>query len=433
MKFYFTWRLLFIFFTVASTTMLHAQTALRPIRYVKIEGGIEIDSQRFSYSDGRGGQVPYVNMWPEYRHLMVLYNCGQFDQINIDFDTAELFYFRSNPYRYSNSYDSHSRLIGQLMDTGSSYSHELLTTISGIGTAITTEQTNKWDISTASWLPFERTIKNYNAAGKITDVLDQTYSGSIWTDNYHETYTYSGQNKLIAYGGRIFQNVSRGIDSISYLLYYSPAGDLDSILSLDRQINFSQPFWNTSRFKFYYNSTHDPVIVESHAGRNLDFRDSSVYDSQHRRVYVYQSWDSMGKQIPVAEITVNYFGTQVHEISTKALSDPSFHYYVSDSYERYDYEQYVPASVAFLNTNRGCNVYPVPANNFINVEASFSKATMVQCEIVDMSGRCIRRWEVPFSDHFKTIVPVSDLSTGTYSLRINGNAESHTKRFIIAR
>lgn len=75
--------------------------------------------------------------------------------------------------------------------------------------------------------------------------------------------------------------------------------------------------------------------------------------------------------------------------------------------------------------------YPVPASYQLNVEALLKSTTNVTVEIMDIAG--IVRWQRTFGsiDRLMETIPLSDLKSGTYILRISTPEGNASKAFII--
>lgn len=93
------------------------------------------------------------------------------------------------------------------------------------------------------------------------------------------------------------------------------------------------------------------------------------------------------------------------------------------------YEGGPPASVESKNAAENVRIYPNPAQNNLNVKGLNENVTAL--EIVDISGRVLRVIPQSNLNTVNTEINISNLSAGTYFLKINSENGQSVKTFIV--
>jgi len=93
----------------------------------------------------------------------------------------------------------------------------------------------------------------------------------------------------------------------------------------------------------------------------------------------------------------------------------------------------ITSSTSELEINQIKGLYPNPTNHFLTVEYQLKNNGVLNIEIIDLSGKTILNTvNQNLTDGFySNTIDVSNLSKGTYLLRLSFNNQSQVKRFIV--
>ncbi|WP_276135053.1 T9SS type A sorting domain-containing protein [Polluticoccus soli] len=239
--------------------------------------------------------------------------------------------------------------------------------------------------------------KSYNSAGvsdlqryytgpNVTDAvtLYTTYSTSVTDTTFRSIYTYNAQNEVVT--SENWNCATPGTDLIlrnqNFNTYDANNNILESLLKTERN---GLPGLDTTR-----NST-----------------------------YTYNTWGQLTKVE-----TLNWDGTQFKPMSD--TSDAS-----SSQKIEMEYELYWPASVHELNNDAQVKLYPSPASDFIRVETEWKQATPFTAAILDMQGRVIRQWDEPATKVYTRSIPLTELPSGMYMIKLHCGEEQFSKQFSV--
>ena len=98
----------------------------------------------------------------------------------------------------------------------------------------------------------------------------------------------------------------------------------------------------------------------------------------------------------------------------------------SDTVDLFTYISSYTSSTEEVNEVRNMEVYPNPAQDILNVNGI--KGSKADLEIYDITGRKIIDRKV---NRQNNRIDVSDLNQGTYVIRVHGESESYTKKFVV--
>lgn len=88
-----------------------------------------------------------------------------------------------------------------------------------------------------------------------------------------------------------------------------------------------------------------------------------------------------------------------------------------------------PSGLNENNSILNVNFYPNPVNNFINL-VSDKDLINAQINILDLSGRIVKQYQVNTTNSVVNSIDVNDLTNGVYLLQLNNNGELNNFRFI---
>ena len=78
------------------------------------------------------------------------------------------------------------------------------------------------------------------------------------------------------------------------------------------------------------------------------------------------------------------------------------------------------------------NIYPVPAQNTLHVDLSWSQAQSSAISIIDAKGSVVNQWTSPVTAQYSSAVSLTNLADGLYFVKINGTQGEIVKQFVIA-
>lgn len=78
-------------------------------------------------------------------------------------------------------------------------------------------------------------------------------------------------------------------------------------------------------------------------------------------------------------------------------------------------------------------LYPVPANNTLNIEVKWAEAKDFYITITSLQGHPVSSWKANGAKHYITQIPLDNMANGNYFISINNGTGSITKQFTIVR
>jgi len=87
---------------------------------------------------------------------------------------------------------------------------------------------------------------------------------------------------------------------------------------------------------------------------------------------------------------------------------------------RYYYQTFVTAVNNIATENGAAKVYPVPAQNEINLDITWNESQPFTITVVDMLGNIASKTEVPACQYYTTKQSVIELAAGNYIINVEG-------------
>jgi hypothetical protein len=145
----------------------------------------------------------------------------------------------------------------------------------------------------------------------------------------------------------------------------------------------------------------------THTFENL-FREHYTYNTYNKPDYYYdEEWDATGGS------------------------------WVVDTYAtvtRYHYETYTTTGLETVRDNGGVvEIFPVPAMNTLNINATWTDPQPFTVSIMDMSGKTFTTWTVAAKKQYQEAVPVNELPPGNYIISLQGGNGRVSKQFSVIR
>jgi hypothetical protein len=86
----------------------------------------------------------------------------------------------------------------------------------------------------------------------------------------------------------------------------------------------------------------------------------------------------------------------------------------------YYYETYNLGVKSVAQATGDVNVFPVPAQNVMNIGVNWTVPQTATVTIYNVTGTIIRQWSTPESTQYSTTIPVNNIAAGTYMVAVTG-------------
>ncbi|MEZ5018091.1 MAG: T9SS type A sorting domain-containing protein [Flavipsychrobacter sp.] len=276
------------------------------------------------------------------------------------------------------------------------------------GNNITSETSQRYVFGMgAGWRNDYRNTYSYSGANKVTSLIHEEWNNSskIWENKTKAETSYNGSNQPLVVNNYNWDGSAWVINDRDNYTYN--AGKLESIAS---EFYFSGTWTGSYKNTYYGTGAHpDSMIRQSWDQINKFYINNIKYYYKHNGAGQVtelrtETWDGIGSFKPTSN---------------------------ADSMNRYYY--WWPTNVA-TNTvvEKALMVYPSPANNLVSIKLSgdvYGKP--VRFTVTDMSGRIVKSWSGISSP--KMSVSVADLPTGSYILTANNAEDIQSQRFSVEK
>ena len=398
---------------------------------------VSVDTAWLSYSNGRGSDVKTVA--PFYPSLLAtptgnagMYNYDVWGMA--DYDSAHAMI---NMAQHTKMYDSTNgnRLLSDtysVPDSSASWigvSRVMYEYDSTTG-AMTAEFSQ--DMVGANWINSARHEYTYDPANNITSITTLGWTGTNWVNGSKNIYYYNFLNKVTSSLVQTWNGVS-WMNSEHYI-YYSHDNNVTVDSTYYQQM--SAPNWVTiTRDIYRNNANHDAIVHWHYDGANLTWGDSTFYDGMHNMTSQnHKVWDTAANAlVNVKQYSWAYNAYNQPVSMVSATWDPSglWIFNNSDMMTAYYYSFDSTTRVANVTSISNMQLYPVPAQNTVNLEMTWSTQAPFTVAILDMQGRIIRQWNESATANYSKSIPVTDLASGTYFITIKNSTTSTARQFSV--
>ncbi len=246
---------------------------------------------------------------------------------------------------------------------------------------------------------------SYDANNRLLTQIDYNGSQSAPLYNEKDSFVYDGQNQVI--GMYIFK-MNNGWKMDQFWQYtYSANNDLDMI---------TKRVWTGSAFK------NDLLQTFGYANENR------IYDATDKWNSTTNSYDHLSKM--TWSYNLNHQPTQ---LNTYTWLNGGWNTSATDYQIKWEYQTYFPTSVYDVNNDLNTNIYPVPAQESLNIALSWKKMQPFNIAIMDMTGRTITQWDETAIQEYHKNVPVRDMPSGNYFVVLTGkDGLRSTQKFQVA-
>ena len=386
------------------------------------------DSTAYSYSNGRGGDLKHTLKYDNATNWIFL---G---------DTAY-----NNNYYYLQTFDANNNLLGTITQFWSgtawvNWTNVLYTYNSNNTVATATYQT--WGGS--SWVNSSQDVYSYNTAGQLySDQNNSWNSLSItFTPNTQKIYTYDISGNLVSEVDQVYNSASTLYDYTAEYIYTYSGTEL---------LTTTYKTWSGSAWvnNYMYTNTYDTTgdlltnLYSSYNGTAWVNQSLKVFSSftatgsNLPQIETDQTWDTTGSgswtNVKRYMYTYNSYGQMTTSIGESwnvgvgwefALGDPAAFYY---------YGTYTATSVKNVANNVGnVNVYPVPAQNIVNIDLNWAVAQSATISVYDMNGKQVSKLDAPMGAQYHGTLSVNNLADGMYVIRIEGTQGQIVKQIVVA-
>ena len=249
---------------------------------------------------------------------------------------------------------------------------------------VTSEIDETWS-SGSSLYTYSDEILYTDSANEVQAIQYNTWNGAGWTNGNLTTNTYDSAGDLLT---QLYQTYNGAAWANQTLVVYS---------------NFTAAGSN---------------LPQTQVNQVYDTTGTGSFQNVMQYMYTYNSYGQM------TESTGESYN--VGGFWEFASGDPQAFYY---------YDTYTPAVTSVKNVvNNGgdVNIYPVPAQNVVNVALTWNVAQSATISLFDMSGRVINTLTAPVGTQYTGSLSVSNLADGMYVIRIDGTQGQIVKQIVVA-
>ncbi len=410
-----------------STTAIIAYSRLVSKSYYVHNGSalLPVDSTRYIYTSGRSGNPEIMDK----------------NDDNVFFDSSYSFSFNSSAKSFQNTF----RRIQQ---------YDVRNRISVLSHQPKGASNNTWKDSV-------RYLYNFNSNGELSRMDLNIWYANGWHNNvqyvnsfdannnivlmhsptYDMYFTYNSNNDLIvskdAYSSPSQLSQYDKLDSFIYDAQHRVAAQVTQ-----RWDAFSSTWKNSERWEFDYVSAGNDVATailkewSNNSWVNKEFH-TYTYDAQHNKLSdINQEWNS-GSFVNASRIEWTYNSSnQPLSITTNSwnVANSTWSFAAYDYQKNFYYESYTPTAVADINvSNLNISVYPSPASESVNLKLNWIKPQAFNVVVFDLQGRPLMQWNEKATNIYTKQIPVSNLASGNYFVKIIGADNSQTTYpFVVA-
>jgi len=292
-----------------------------------------------------------------------------------------------------------------------------------------------------TWVNYEQTAYTYDASNNRTSKTFQTWDGSTWQNNSKSLFTYSSTNKVLSEVDQ-YWDTSSWINLAKTTYTYNASDDPEIVLT---QYWIKSTWQNFRQDLQSFNSTHDDtdMLFQSWDTTKSFWYNADehkiTYDANHDYLtYIPIIWTNASSYIYLPRYSYTYNSN--YQILTETEDEWNilggyWNPADKDFQNRYYYDSgiYYDTSTMVNNINNGgtIKVYPIPANDIMNIDLNWDTPQSAVATICNMQGMLCRQWQIPASSSAYHSVPVAQLPAGSYILKITGEKGQLTQRISI--
>ncbi len=227
----------------------------------------------------------------------------------------------------------------------------------------------------------------YNNAGKLLTQHDYTVVGSTTNYNEKDSFVYNAAGNTSEYYIFTWNNNNWKMDQV-WQYSYSPAGNIDVI---------TKKKWSGSSF------VNNLIETFDYAGDDL------VADVTDRWNTTTNAYDHATK----LSWTYNQ-NSQPTQLNTFSWLNGNWTTTTADYQIVWEYQTFFPTAVYDLNNDVNTSVYPIPAEQSVNIALSWKNVQPFNIAIADMTGKTLKQWDESAIKEYHKNIPVDDMPSGNY-------------------
>lgn len=267
-----------------------------------------------------------------------------------------------------------------------------------------------FNLTTNTFEDSKQSIYTYNASNKLIQQLDQDYVGGAWTNTYLYTYGYDTANRVTTFTTSQWT----GAWTLQSQFEYQYDGMGNRITSKFSTRNVTGGVWNNTTLSTYSGFTGGMAATEL-----VQTWDTTGGGSWGNAYLWTRAYNSIPQLTAETRISWNVAG--------------SWQYVNGDPANRYYYAAHTSA-VNDINEALGTvKVFPIPAQDIINININWATAQSATITIMDMTGAVVRQEAAPVATQYTTMIPVNTLAAGNYIVRVATAQGAVTRQIVINR
>jgi hypothetical protein len=167
---------------------------------------------------------------------------------------------------------------------------------------------------------------------------------------------------------------------------------------------------NWSKYLYGYDANHNMI---SAIQQNWN-TGTSTWDNSERQQRTYNSFNRF------TSIWMDHWNAGIWQVLT---TDEKYNYY---------YETYNTTGVENVAATSNFSLYPVPAQNVVRIEKTWSEPQAFTVSITDMQGRMIRSYSEKATANYSRNIDVNQLAAGNYVIKVAGvNGKASYQQFSV--
>ena len=314
-----------------------------------------------------------------------------------------------------------------------------------------------WRVSTDEWKDSARYLYTYNNdQTKLEYTMFQIHHNGNWLDHVEYDNIYDPMGRVAGMHSTAYKmdfeydaanNITERADQVApmfqpwrfdkkHLFAYNVANQMISYIVQD----YDNGWVNFKKYEYTYNGPDLVMVMEYDWINNsweIKAQNSLTYDSNHNKLMdVRKYWDEStnafvnGSRL---QWTYNSFGQPLTYFSeTFELATNTWVLTSEDFLYRYYYDSYTPASAKPLaGVDMNLELYPLPATHTLNLRADLPNADGYNITVFDTQGKILRQMDGK-ERKVQQAIPVGDLASGNYFVKISNSEGQQTQQFVVA-
>jgi hypothetical protein len=330
---------------------------------------------------------------------------------------------------------------------------------------IKTKTNLTYNAFTNTWTIVDRFNYWYNASGKVSKMIYQTYSGS-WVNVSSNDYTYDAAGNLQLDKYSVFS--FPGFNPVSQKTYYYAGAQLTDEIdaNIASGITYTQSYhydydtanrlstvtyatWNGTGFvnnnqhSYNYDASGNRLTdlytlynTGTGAWDNTLLKNYSSFTGGHNPMMeIDQLWDTTGGGYWYNHKHYSYSYNGVEQMTNMTGTSWNIAGFWEnengDPMANYYYAPYSPTAVNNVAATSDVSIFPIPAQNILNINLNWNEAQAFTINIFDMSGRAIKSINVAETKKYSTTIATDNMPAGNYVVNINGTNGQVSRQFVV--